>query len=108
MGKRTKSKKVSPNDNRKCDVPEKVVSKKSSLIEVVTSLPPPLHCPIDETLLTQQFDEQISIESSMPEEGIQSARDMYADVLKAQIRLKKRIQLMAERKTTLLEEEQSC
>lgn len=111
MGKRTKSKKAAsaPSELRKSEVLEKTSSKKNppNVVEVV-SLPPVLHGPIDEMLLVHQFDEQISIESSMPEEGIQSARDMYADVLKAQLRLKKRIQLLAEKKNEFAEEESLC
>ena len=111
MGKRTKSKKAAtaPSELRKSEVLEKTSSKKNppNVVEVV-SLPPVLHGPIDEMLLVHQFDEQISIESSMPEEGIQSARDMYADVLKAQLRLKKRIQLLAEKKNEFSEEESLC
>jgi uncharacterized protein YukE len=111
MGKRTKTKKTtSSNESRKAEVPEKNSKKNSvNVVEVASTLPPVLACgPIDETLLVHQFDEQISIESSMPEEGIQSARDMYADVLKAQIRLKKRIKLLTEKKSEFSEEEANC
>jgi DNA repair exonuclease SbcCD ATPase subunit len=110
MGKRTKSKKATTStEHRKSEILEKTSSKKNPAnVEVVSTLPPALHFPIDEALLVHQFDEQISIESSMPEEGIQSARDMYADILKAQIRLKKRIKLMSEKKNEFSEEESSC
>jgi hypothetical protein len=109
MGKRTKSKKTPSNSEvKKIEAPEKSALKKNSPTEVVNTLPPPLPCPIDEVLMVQQFDEQISIESSMPEEGIQSARDMYADVMKAQIRLKKRIKLMMDRNALFSEEEINC
>jgi chromosome segregation ATPase len=106
MGKRTKPKKTptTNGDAKKTEAQDKS-AKKISANEISHTLPPPLPCPIDEFLLVQQFDEQISIESSMPEEGIQCARDMYADVMKAQIRLKKRIKLMVDRNALFSDEE---
>lgn len=105
MGKKPKAKRTPTfGETKKSEVQEKSLMKPI----VVTTLPPALYCPIDEALLTQQFDEQISIDSSMPEEGIQIARDMYADVLKAQIRLKNRIKILTDRKANYFEEEVNC
>lgn len=65
---------------------------------------PILSVDIDESRLCSEFDAHISTESVTPEEGIQSARDMYIDVVKYENKIQKRTQYLLERKDYLTKE----
>ena len=61
---------------------------------------------LDETLLRDQFNALISIDSSSLEEGIQAARDMFVDVTKIRRRLDVRVDyLQTQQKLLDIEEE---
>jgi chromosome segregation ATPase len=56
---------------------------------------------LDENLLRAQFNAMTSIESSIPEEGIQAARDLFVDVTKIEHRLQGRVNYLRSQQETL-------
>jgi hypothetical protein len=57
---------------------------------------------IDERQLCALFDTHISTESTIPEEGIQAARDMYIDVVKYENIARKRTQYLLSKKEAII------
>lgn len=56
---------------------------------------------LDENSLRAQFNAQTSIESSIPEEGIQAARDLFVDVTKIEQRLQGRVNYLRSQQDVL-------